>query len=143
MVAENEKRIPVFDWETGDFARDPQGAIVTATELDAVEQIIIKNLQTQRGFHIIYADPEHPKNDHKYGNDTVDVMTRRGLTDGVRISEMKRAIREALIYDGWILDVYDIILYREGNTDTVQASFTVKTIFGHDIYAEGVSVING
>jgi len=145
MAAENEKRIPVFEWVQGveggtwgDFKTDMQGRVVTVTGPEAAEQVILKALRTVRGIYAIYADPANTNNNHKYGNDTLDIMTRHGLSDAVRLSEMQRTIKEALEYDPWIVGVSGINIVRQGDTDAV-VSLTVKTIFD-TINLEGVQI---
>jgi len=140
MVEEYQKKTPVFDWETGDFAVDPQRRVVTVTEEKAVEQVIIKALQTHRAIFLIYADPENADSNHKYGNDVGNVLAAN-LSDEARLSELERAVKEALIYDPWILDVYDIQVSRQGNNEAL-ASFTIKTIFDREYTFEGVN-LNG
>lgn len=143
MATEAEKKTPVFDWHNGDFLRDPKGKIVTVTQEEAVEQIVIKAQQTARGLFLIYAHPEEPELDHTYGSDAWDILNNnnKALSEEARISELKRAFKEALIYDPWITDVVDIVIERLG-TEEAEASFTVKHIFG-ETTVKGVSIANG
>lgn len=174
MAEESEKRTPVFEWikdengeYVGDFKLDPQGNIVTVTEQQAVEQIVIKAQQTARGVFLIYADLDNEELDHKYGNDAQDILTRPDLPEAVRIDELKRAVREAIIYDPWITDVYDIIISRDPDAtvdqlealnpllqkketpkgekqyDAVYGRFKVSTIFDTEVVIQGVNLTNG
>jgi hypothetical protein len=161
MATEEEKRTPVFNWETGEFKVDLQGRIVTVTQTQAVEQIIIKAQQTARGVFLIYANVDNEDLDHKYGSDAWDILTRPDLPEAVRIDELKRAISEAIIYDPWVTDVYDIKISRdpEGKTgdplnptftrpplketDSVYCTFWVRTVFDEEIQIQGVSLTNG
>ena len=131
-----KKKSPVFDWGAGEFVT-AQGYVLTGTEEKAVEPVILKALQTVRGKYLIYADTENPALNHKYGSDVHDILTRRDITEDVRISEIKRAVREALIYDPWIVDVYNINITRRG-TDEVVADVTVKTIYDREVEITGV-----
>lgn len=147
-MADKDKRVAVFDYEAGDFLRDDQKAIVTVTEGEAVEQIALKALSTVRGVFLIYADVENPDLHHKYGNDTEHVQ-RRDISDEVKLSEFKRAIYEALIYDPWITDVYEINVSRDAvgvqqglEIDAAYVSLKLSTIFDKDITLEGVN-LNG
>ena len=140
-VPENEKRTPIFDWQRGEFVTDLAGNVATATEEQAVEQILIKAQQTARGLYLIYADVENPENDHKYGSEVMEVLTQRELSEEVRLSELERAITEAIIYDPWVTEVYDVVATRKG-TDEVQASLTVRTIFDNEVQLQGVTIIN-
>lgn len=136
----DKRKSPLFDWEKGEFMIG-QGRVLTGTEEKAVEQVIIKAQQTARGLYLIYADPENPALNHKYGSDVHDILVRRDLTEEVRISELKRAIKEAIIYDPWIDDVYEITVTRTG-TDEVIADFKVRTVYDEEIEVKGVA-LNG
>lgn len=149
-VPENEKKTPVFDWIAGDFKRDVRGAIVTATEQEAAIEVILKALHTKRGIYLIYGSFDEDL-DHKYGNDTWDILANQQISDEVRIDEIKRAIEEALVYDPWILEVYDITVTRDHTAllefqkrrpeiDAVYASFKVSTIFDRELAIEGIII---
>lgn len=147
-TAEKDKRTPVFTWATdqkgtpyGEFQVDPQGRVVTVTRAEAMAQIAIKAQTTARGVYLIYADPANPTKNHKYGNDSFDILRRGNLTEAARIAELKRAIREALIYDPWVKDVRDITVDRIG-TAGAEASFTIKSIFDTEVDIKGVP-LNG
>jgi hypothetical protein len=136
----DKRKSPLFDWENGEFMT-AQGRVLTGTEEQAVQQIIIKAQQTARGLYLIYADTENPALNHKYGSDVHDILVRRDLTEEVRISELERAVQEAIIYDPWIDEVYDITIERQGSAE-VLASFKVKTVYDKEIEVEGVT-LNG
>ncbi len=141
-MATDKRKTPVFDWATGDFLADFQRGVVLATGSKAAEQVIIKAQQTRRGIFLIYADVENPALNHKYGSDVHDIAVRQDISDEVRISEIKRAVREALIFDAWIEDVTDIEVYKERDTDGVLKDFVkynVKTIYDN-VSVEGVAV---
>lgn len=160
MAEEDEKRTPVFEWIDsesgefyGEFKTDPQGKVVTVTETEAAQQIVVKAMQTARGVYLIYANVDEPELDHKYGNDSWDILTRRNLTEETRIDELKRAIREAVIYDPWVTDVTDIKVGRspenlesdnpmEPKIGAAYASFMVHTIFDSNVEVQGVN-LNG
>lgn len=139
MATEEEKRVPVFDWELGDFQRDLVGRIVTVNQQQAVEQIVIKALQTARSLYPIYYSANPDLHD-KYGSEAHGIAVRQDLTEAVRVSELQRAIREALIYDPWVTDVSGVVITRQGSEEVV-ASFEVSSIFDV-IQLEGV-LING
>lgn len=151
-VLENEKKTPVFDWIAGDFKRDIRGGIVTVNEQEAAIEVILKALHTKRGLYLIYGSFDEDL-DHNYGNDTWDILANQQISDEVRIDEIKRAIEEALIYDPWILEVYEITVTRNHKDlvafknrrpeiDAVYASFKVSTIFDRGLAIEGI-VIEG
>lgn len=137
MEEDNQRRTVAFDWETGDFVVDTQGAQKVVTEAEAIEQIAIKALQTLRNRSLIYADIENPESNHTYGSDVQDLLTMPGLPEEIREEELKRAVRETLIYDPWITEVSDITFSTETVVDeagkAVSAtviSLTVSHIFG-------------
>lgn len=135
-----KKKSPLFDWGKGEFMLAP-GRVLTGTESKAVEQVIIKAQQTARGVYLIYADTENPALNHKYGSDVHDIAVRRDLTEDVRRSELERAIRDAILYDPWVIGVHDIVITRRG-TNEVYADFKVTTIYDTEIEVEGVA-LNG
>lgn len=135
---EQDKKTPVFDWELGEFVTN-QGTVITATGTAAVEEIIHKAQRTARGVYLIYANTEDADLNHKYGSDVQDIVRRSDLTEEARISELKRAIKEALIYDPWIVDVYGITIDRQNNGDVI-AAYTVSTIFDEEIVEKGVAL---
>lgn len=136
-TALRSKKSPVFDWAAGEFATDINGKVLIVSEMAAAEQVIIKAEQTTRGRFRIYANPDNELLDHKYGNDAPIILTRPDITDAVRIAELKRAVKEAIIYDPWVKDVVDIAVARQ-SADEVYIRFTAKTIFDRDITIEGV-----
>lgn len=129
-MATDNRKTPVFDWLAGEFATDLQGRVRTATGAPAVKQIILKAQQTVRGAFLVYAsDPEVPgSKGHTYGSD-IDNIRTSDLPDSAKLSEMERAVREAVIYDPWIKAVRDISVRRQG-TDEAVIIATVDHIYG-------------
>jgi hypothetical protein len=129
-MATDNRKTPVFDWQAGEFATDLQGRVRTATGAPAVEQIILKAQQTVRGDFLVYAaDPEVPgSRGHTYGSD-VDNIRISDLPNSAKLSEMERAVQEALIYDPWIKAVRDVSVQRQG-TDEALITATVDHIYG-------------
>jgi hypothetical protein len=144
MVEEFERRSPVFDWDKGDFSLDPGGNVVTTTQGAAAEQIIIKALQTARGRYPIYANLENVDLDHKNGSDVQSILRDHTITQAVKEDEIKRSIKEALIYMEWIESV-DNIEYAAvaGDISAIEASFTVTTTWDEVIELQGVNIDNG
>ena len=135
-------KTPVFDWEKGEFKIDLQGQVVTATEGEAVGQIVLKAQQTTRGLFLIYADPEDPALHHKYGNDSRWVLIEE-LTEAARISELERAAREALIYDPWITDVRDIKVTRQNYKEKDGQEYPAYELTAEVVHIYGVDQIEG
>jgi hypothetical protein len=125
----------VFDYEKGDFVFDGD-RIRTVQGPEALKQVIIKAQGTERGVYNVYADPDNPEKDHKYGNDAVLLITRRELSAEAKRSEVSRAIRDALIHDPWIYDVTNISV-EKNSIDSYKTSASVSTIFDK-ITVEGV-----
>lgn len=130
------KKTVVFDWLNGEFATDINGKVLVAYAQEAAEQVIIKAEQTTRGRFPIYANPDNALLNHKYGNDASITLTRPDITDDVRLSEIRRDVREAILYDPWVLDVQDVTAARQ-NADEVAVTFTAVTIFS-PVTVEGV-----
>lgn len=135
-------KTPVFDWETGEFKIDLTGRVVTATGAEAVEQAAVKALQTARSLYLIYFDAEDPTRHNKYGSEVHDIAVRRDLSESVRIDELKRAVREALIYDPWITDVPEVTITRQGK-DEIIIDITLATVFDQAVELRGVTLVNG
>jgi hypothetical protein len=129
-LATDNRKTPVFDWDAGEFATDLAGRVRTATGAPAVEQIVLKAQQTIRGAFLIYAaDPEVPgSKGHTYGSD-VDNIRVSDLPDSAKLSEMERAVKEAVIYDPWIKDVRDVTVQHQG-TDEALITATIDHIYG-------------
>lgn len=150
-MAESWEKTPVFDFELGDFVTDSSGKVLTVTGGEAAAQIALKALQTVRGVYLIYTNLEDEDLDDKYGNDTLNVLRQENLTEEARLSEIERAIEEALIYDPWILEVNSLTLKRKGGPgtygvdtknlkgDELEASFILRTIFDDEIELQGVT----
>lgn len=135
-------KTPVFDWNAGDFKVENR-AVVVVTGTAAVEQVVLKAEATARGVYMIYANLEDPDLHHKYGSDVPELLTRGDMTEDIRISEIKRAVREAIIYDPWVTDVYKVDVYSQVDTGGVRrwyTSFTMDTIYDTKIPVEGVAL---
>jgi hypothetical protein len=132
MASKDNRKTPVYDWQAGEFATDASGKVRTATGAAAVEQIVIKAQQTIRGLFLIYAaDPEvEGSRGHTYGSD-VDNIRISDLPTAAKLSEMERAVKEAVIYDPWIRDVRDITVQRQGMDEAVITA-TIDHIYGTD-----------
>lgn len=85
---------------------------------EAMKQMIIKDLSTERFAHLIYS--------WNYGTETNAVV---GKSFHVFSSEIKRVIREALLADSRITDVVDFTVERIDKR-TASVTFTAETIFG-------------
>lgn len=139
----------VFDWEAGEFSLDLQGGVQTVTQAAAVAQIVLKAQQTTRGAFLIYADRDNPALHHKYGSDARRTMIMP-MPEAARVSELKRNIREALVFDPWITDVRDVEITKQQVEDPTTgvkkwayfASCTVDHIYGTSNIQE-VFTING
>lgn len=144
-VQMSEMRVPIFDFEKGDFAIGGNGQVLTATGSLAVAQIAIKAEQTQRRKYSVYGDYEDPTRNHTYGSDVLNIAEREDLPEAVRQSEMERAAEEAISYDPWVEEVTTTTYYQEIADDgTVKdmIDVTLTDVFGGSIDVKGVE-ING
>lgn len=144
-MTDMELKTPVWDWELGEFAISSHGKVAVATSGAAVIEIVTKAQATPRGVYPIYARPGDPDLDHKYGSDVADILTRRDLSEAARVSELKRAVVDAIQYDPWIYEVNDVSITQQTisdgeNTETAYyAAYTVVTPFD-TITVEGVKL---
>ena len=135
---------PSFNWNTMEFNVGSNGAVLVVEDELAVKEVAVKAQQTPRGVYTLYADPDNVDLDHKYGSDVLDILTRRDLSEDIQISELKRAIKEALVYDPWITDVKDIKIYTvaEGTRKMTYVDYTLVTTFDKNIDVKGAG-LNG
>lgn len=140
-MEEKDKVSPVFDWDAGDFVTDMAGQVATAAGPNAVPAIVAKAERTARGVYAIYADLENTELNHKYGSDVFAIIANKGLDEETKVSEIKRAIKEAIEYDPWIAEVYTITVTKLG-ADLYEAAYSVRTIFNNILDIEG-ALLNG
>lgn len=88
-------------------------------EQAAMEQAIFLALQTWLHAHDIYDD--------QYGFQARGLI---GHKPAYVYSELRRRIKEALLVDGRIYDVYDFAFQRGEAADALTTAFKVKTRFG-------------
>ena len=86
--------------------------------LSAIKQAIFCILATEQGVHEIYPND--------YGLQTLDLYSS---PFGYVASELCRRIKESLIQDERITDVFDFQIERTG-TDGVHILFNVETVYG-------------
>lgn len=133
-------KTPIFNWDLMEF-EVVNGRVTTAVDEEALKQIAIKAQQTARGIYLIYADTDTPELNHKYGSDAHAVLTRGELSEDARISELKRAVKEAILYDPWVVAISDVKVYTEADKKGKKmyyADYTLITIFDTDIDLKGV-----
>ncbi|MCL6559540.1 MAG: DUF2634 domain-containing protein [Firmicutes bacterium] len=99
-----------------DFSSGRVGGFIDET--DAMKQAIIKILQSERFLYLIYS--------WNYG---IEMNAIVGKSYQVIASEIKRIIREALLEDRRITDVYDITA-EQIDKRTLSVRFTASTVFG-------------
>lgn len=113
---------PLFNFEKGEFFSDASGAVVTDDGKQGMANLIEKIHRAPRGVYRVYTDD--------YGSEVRNVLIDSEINETGRISMVKEAIRDSLIYDERIVDVSDIEIQRE-NKDTYIASYIVYTIYGN------------
>ncbi|MEG1083986.1 MAG: DUF2634 domain-containing protein [Hydrogenoanaerobacterium sp.] len=129
----DERKVPVFDWDAGEFVTGIGGVVKVVTGIDAAAQVIQKAENTQRGKYTVYGDLEDLTKNHIYGSMVHEIAVRKDLPEAVRLSEMEREAREAIIYDPWVVNVTDIKAYSKKDRDSVvryYVDLTIETIFG-------------
>ena len=137
-MEESEKLVPIFDYAAGEFVADAAGVVQTAKGVDAVPYIVEKAQRTPRGRYLIYKNVDNLALSHKYGSDIFVVLANTDIPEEVRISEIKEAIKEAAIYDPWVISINDIEVTR--TEDYYLATYTITTAFNENITVEGVTV---
>lgn len=111
-------RTYAIDWENGRIA----GFV---DEQEAVKQFIKKALLTPRFHCLIY--------DNQYGSEIRDIVIQKTATREYIEAEMPFLVRDTLIHDERILDVYNMEFEFKDTypqQDSVIISFDVDTIYG-------------
>ena len=137
------KKTPIFDFEAGHFVRGAGNRIQTVTGSDAVAEIAQKALNTQLGRHSVYGNFEDITKNHIYGSRVHDVAIRQNLPEEIRISEIERETKEALIHDPRIKDVPDVTVYKDTDGSGRMCYFTdvtITTYFNKEIVIKGVKI---
>jgi hypothetical protein len=148
-TALTDKKSPIFDFSTGEFVTDASGKVLSTTGILASVPVLIKAMQTPRGRFSIYRNSVNTRLNHKYGNSAWHILTRPFLSDAVRLSEIKRAMADAIKYDPWVKEVYNVQVVRrttkdpldpkdKGYSDVLDFECTVRTIFDGELTIRGV-----
>jgi len=130
----DERKTPVFDWQTMEFATGIGGVIRTATGLQAAAQVVQKAERTQLGKYSVYGDLEDLAQNHIYGSRVHNVAVRTDLPEAVKKSEMEREAKEAIKYDPWVNDVPYASTYSQKDADGETRDYMdlqVETVFGN------------
>lgn len=116
MPAESTSTVqqPSRTWKL-DFERGRVTGMIDDEQ--AIQQAVIKALQTERFSHLIYS--------FDYGAELEPLV---GKSAGLLQSEIKRRIREALLQDDRISDVTDFAIDMSG--DSAKVRFTVISSIG-------------
>ncbi|MCP1180540.1 MULTISPECIES: DUF2634 domain-containing protein [Bacillus] len=112
---------PLFDFSKGEFVTDASGAVALDDGQRGIANLIEKIHRAPRGAYRVYTDD--------YGSELRNVLLDSELGEKGRISRVKEAIRDSLIYDERITDVSEIEITK-GEKDAYIASYTVYTIYG-------------
>jgi hypothetical protein len=94
--------------------------------LDAVNQFIRKTLITPRFRCLIY--------DNQYGSEIKQTVVADDATPELIESELPRIVKDALLADSRILDVYDFSFAFDG--DRCAIKFGASTVFGETVIEE-------
>lgn len=121
LIERQPSRNYAIDWKTGRISGFVDGR-------KAIEQFILKTLQTARYRHPIYSDDE--------GCEVEDLIGKQ-YPWGLFKSECERTIKEALLADDRISDVYDFAFKQEN--ESVYVDFTCDTAEGVIPISEKIS----
>jgi phage baseplate assembly protein W len=110
-----------FDFDSGEFT----GSVIDGDS--AIRQFIRKALVTARYRFLIY--------DKEYGSE-METLLGQDLTNELLENEIPRIVREALIYDERIADVFDISITKDPGDDKMFVSFSIATTDGTTISEE-------
>lgn len=142
-MADIDLRVPVFNFDTGEFVVGLDGAVKTVVGSQAAAIIAVKAEQTERGVFPVYGDYEDEEENHVYGSEVKAFGICGDYPKSVRLSEVKRAAEEAIAYDPWITSV-DSVEVIEGTDKNGSPCFIVNIeftdIFRNDVLVEGVEV---
>ncbi len=143
MATDTEIKVPVFDFDTGEFVIGLDGAVKTVTGSEAVGVLVVKAEQTERGVFPVYGDYENEEENHIYGSDVKAFGICGDYPKDVRMSEVKRAAEEAIAYDPWVTSVDDVTV-EEGKDLNGRPCFIVNVqftdIFSNSVLVEGVEI---
>ncbi len=90
------------------------------TGIEALKQAVFKTLMTKRYTYVIY--------NWDYGIEIDDLI---GMPKGYTKIELERRIKDALLQDDRIEDVYDFSFYDiESDKNALEVVFFIKSIFG-------------
>lgn len=131
-------KVPVFNWNENEFVVGPSGAVETVDESAAVGELSQKAQATERGTYTVYYDADNQDLSHKYGSDVMEVLRSKDLTEASRVSELERTVREAILFDPWIVEVTDIVIVSLGAGE-YSVTYTIESVFD-DLITQGVTV---
>jgi hypothetical protein len=118
--AEMPKKTFIFDFDKKEFVTDTMGNVVTAINNESIVRGVIEKIFNDARYrYLIY--------DNTYGNEIGDLIAQDEPRE-VFDTEIKRLIREALVYHPFIKDVTDINVTYEG--ESAFASFVVESADG-------------
>lgn len=132
---------PVFDFETGDFKKDPSGKLLMKSGQEALVEWIRKTLSTPRFTHGIY--PSWYGSDLVRGGEDRILGRATSQTEDAHsksvVGDIQRAITEALLVDRRIVEVVDYS--SEFVDDHVTTTFTVHSTIGPVLGLQAVTVL--
>ena len=114
------KKTFIFDFENKEFVVDTMNNIITTTDNETIVRgVVEKILNDTRYRFAIY--------DKSWGNEIPDLLAQDEPFE-VYETEIKRLLREALVYHPYIKDVTNIEITQSG--ESVYASFIVESANG-------------
>lgn len=125
LNAVNEYKIIKYPSRTYYFDTDNKRIVGMTDGIKAMKQAIYKILMTERYEYLIY--------NHNYGIELKDLF---GKDVSIACAVLQRRIKDALIVDNRITDIYDFEFST--NRNIISIKFTVVTEFGE--IKEGISI---
>ena len=111
-----------------DFERGRIYSLGSCDSVEAVKQFMKKALLTPRFRCMVY--------DNQYGSEIKQTIIADDVTNEYIETEMPRIVKDAVLCDSRVLDVYDFSF--EFKDDRVYIKFTADTVYGKIDISEGV-----
>ena len=105
-MADIDLRVPVFDFDTGEFVTGLDGTVKTVTGSEAVGMIAVKAEETERGVFPVYGDFENEEENHVYGSDVKAYGICGDYPKDVRLSGTVRTRVQILVFLSYFHPLY-------------------------------------
>lgn len=137
LTISSKGKSPLFDFSEGEFVFDEYGDIKLISDREAVKLWINKNLRTVINRYEIYYENEVFR---EFGTNLKEIYFGHKLPHLLRLGELERDIKEALMVHEQIRSVENIILNTEGHTLYIQFTVTLVDDMGSILIEKEVRV---